>query len=264
MPVTPPTVDIGAVETAGTGGSGSTNSIVVTTTSDAVSHTGTSLRDAIAQANTDAGNGQSDTITFSPSLNGQTITLCEGYLKLYSNGSAGDGTITIDGNNQITIDGNNTSVIMYVVNPAILEGLTFEDALNGAVIGEATATLLNCNLLANSTTGGGSAIQNSGAMTVVNCTLSGNSAGGSQGGTIYSTGSLTLVNTTISGNTGSPGGVEEYVGNMTIVNSTIANNVSAGEAEARPAPLPSCRSPIRSSSTMVPAISPASPPRAIP
>ena len=48
--------------------------ITVTTLSDAVVHTGTSLRDAIATANTDAHNGTSDTIGFSVS---GTITMAQ-------------------------------------------------------------------------------------------------------------------------------------------------------------------------------------------
>jgi predicted outer membrane repeat protein len=53
----------------------SASSLVVTTNSDAVSHTGTSLRDAIVTAEVDADAGQTPTITFAASLNGQTITL---------------------------------------------------------------------------------------------------------------------------------------------------------------------------------------------
>ena len=56
--------------------------LVVTTNSDAATHTGTSLRDALATANTDAAAGKSDTITFASSLAGQTITLTQGTLSL--------------------------------------------------------------------------------------------------------------------------------------------------------------------------------------
>ena len=61
---------------------GGASPLVVTTISDAVSHTGVSLRDALAQANTDAGNGISDTITFAASLNGQTVVLSQGMITL--------------------------------------------------------------------------------------------------------------------------------------------------------------------------------------
>ena len=53
-----------------------------------------SLRQAVAQANTDAAAGIADTIAFNPSLGSQTITLTQGQLEL---SGAGTGTITIDG-----------------------------------------------------------------------------------------------------------------------------------------------------------------------
>ena len=53
--------------------------ITVTTISDAPSHSGISLRDAIATANNDA-KTTSDTINYDPSLNGKTITLGQGEL----------------------------------------------------------------------------------------------------------------------------------------------------------------------------------------
>src|SRR5689334_12587686 len=72
----------------------------VTTVSDAVSHTGTSLRDAIAQANTDAASGTSDTIDFSGLSGSSTITLVQGSLHLTG---AGAGTISISGAGQVAI-----------------------------------------------------------------------------------------------------------------------------------------------------------------
>src|SRR5262249_23067543 len=56
--------------------------ITVTTVSDDAMHTGTSLRDAIAQANTDAQNGTSDTIDLSGLSLGAHITLTQGVLDL--------------------------------------------------------------------------------------------------------------------------------------------------------------------------------------
>ena len=51
--------------------------LTVTTDSDAVSHTGMSLRDAIAQAESTA---EDDTIVFNASLAETTITLAQGQL----------------------------------------------------------------------------------------------------------------------------------------------------------------------------------------
>jgi hypothetical protein len=79
--------------------------LTVTTTSDAVGHTGVSLRDAIASANADSTNGTSDTIQFASNLSGQTITLAQGELQL----AGGTPIIEIDGSTlsqPITINGN--------------------------------------------------------------------------------------------------------------------------------------------------------------
>ena len=59
------------------------------------------LRYEIGQANADAARGISDTIDFSSSLQGETITLTQGELLLSGSG----GTITIDGGGDITISG---------------------------------------------------------------------------------------------------------------------------------------------------------------
>ena len=68
--------------------------IVVNNPTDTAVAAELSLRQAVAQANIDAAAGISDTITFDPSLGGQTINLTQGQLEL---SGAGTGTITIDG-----------------------------------------------------------------------------------------------------------------------------------------------------------------------
>ncbi len=84
------------------------------------------------------------------------------------------------------------------------------------------------------TTGGG--IDNEGGSTVniTNCTVSGNTAGGGEisgfGGGIYNSGTLTIVNSTVSGNTtigisGGGGGIVNS-GTLTIVNSTVSGNTA--------------------------------------
>ena len=138
-------------------------SIIVTTTSDAPSHTGESLRDAIATANADARNGNSDTITFAANLSGSTITLSQGYLELGQGGS-GSGIITINGFNQITVSGNNASTV-FQVDSGVTADLTGLAVANGSAVN-----------------GGG--IFNAGTLTVSNSTLFGNSVSGS-GGAIF-------------------------------------------------------------------------------
>ena len=177
------------------------SSLVVTTSSDDVSHSGTSLRDAIAQANADAAAAISDTITFDASLNGATITLGQGQLEL----KAGTGVTTVDGGGQITVSGNKVSRVFSVDNGAhafltrltIIQGhVSNQDNVSnggrgGGVYNEGTLTVSDSTLSDNSTWAdqfspggvGGGIYNYSTTLTVDHCTLSGNSGG--YGGGIY-------------------------------------------------------------------------------
>jgi Bacterial Ig-like domain (group 3)/MBG domain (YGX type)/Divergent InlB B-repeat domain len=109
--------------------------------------------------------------------------------------------------------------------------IPYQSQVVGAVISGITITGGSAD------TGGG--ISNGGALTVIDCTISGNSASGDpntgfSGGGIFNDvpGYLTIINSTISGNTGG-GGVYNAPGDpflspaggrMTIINSTISNN----------------------------------------
>src|SRR4029079_17112001 len=123
----------------------------------AVSHSGVSLRDAIATANVDAVVGVSDTITFDPSLNGSTITLSQGQLEL----TYGSGTTTLDGGGQIAISGDNSSRVFQVEGSrqAVLTGLTIE---NGYAV--LNATVINA---------GGGIFNHGGTVSVIDCTITG-------------------------------------------------------------------------------------------
>ncbi len=196
--------DIGAAET-----------LLVTTTSDSVAHSGFSLRDALTQANTDASNGISDLIVFASSLNGQTITLNSslGALKL---SGAGTGTITIDGAGQMTISGNNASTVLAVQSgvQALLEGLTIENGQGNF----------------GSFASGGGIYNNGGTLTVSDSTLADNSAS-SEGGGIYNKGgTVTVSDSTLANNYASygGGGIFNYSGTVTVSDSTLANNSSVG------------------------------------
>ncbi|HEX4131552.1 MAG TPA: right-handed parallel beta-helix repeat-containing protein [Pirellulales bacterium] len=207
-------------------------SIVVTTTSDAVSHPGVSLRDAVLTANTDAKNGTSDTISFSSALNGQTITLTQGQLEVGA-GGAGSGVITINGANQITLTAATGSRDFQVdagVTAAML-GLTMANCnieaqgYGGAAIYNLGAlTITNCTFSQNQSAAGG-AIYNSGTMTIDNSTFSGNSVTSGVGGGIYNSSTQTVSNSTFAGNSGnSGGGIFNDSGTATVSNSTFAGN----------------------------------------
>jgi hypothetical protein len=206
---------------------------MLTVTSAADDSTAGTLRAAIAAANS------GDTIQFTPSLAGQTITLTQGELTI---------TKSLDieglGANELTISGNYQSRVfdVSVGNASVtLAGLTVSNGL--------------------SSTGGG--IYNTGTLAVNSCTVSGNAAyygvGDDYGGAIYNFGTLTINKSTISGNravggpayvsgysttgggftsslypagNGKGGGIYTGLGTLTINSSTIANNDASGGSSA--------------------------------
>ena len=222
--------DIGAFQTQ------APRRLIVTTTSDSAVHSGTSLRDAIAQANADALNYIADTITFASSLDGDTIILKQGDLEL----TDGHGTITVDGGGQITISAGQVSTVFVIDSnaQAFFTGLTIQDGktvygVGGGIDNEGMLTLVDSTLSSNSAAIGG-AIYNSsfGTLTLANSTLSDNSAtfflGG--GGGIDNNGTLTLTNSTLSGNASANFGgaiYNNYFGTMTLTNSTLSGNYAA-------------------------------------
>jgi predicted outer membrane repeat protein len=212
--------------------------LTVTTASDAVSHSGQSLRDAILIANLDAQVGQSDTITFAANLKGQTITLAQGSIEL-GLGGAGSGVIAITGGgNPITISGNHASRVFLVDAGvhATFTGLTITaggaaaSITNGAgLFSQGTTTISNCTFFGNSSTltsgTGGGAIENFNAtMTINNSTFFGNSS--SQGGAIYNHGVLTINDSTLSGNSAGFGGaINNFMTNsLTLQSCIVAGN----------------------------------------
>ncbi|MCL2640609.1 MAG: dockerin type I domain-containing protein [Phycisphaerales bacterium] len=180
------------------------HSTVVTTNLDIVNANDglISLREALRYAK--AG----DTITFDPSMYGQTIALRYGELTIARN-------VIIDATGMnITIDANGKSSVMIVGSfgyrgvVVTLAGLTIINGVNGVV---------------SSFSGGG--ISNYGMLTVTNCTFTNNSVTSSTGGGINNTGTLTAMNCTITNNSG--GGISNS-GTLTVTNCTITGNSSGG------------------------------------
>jgi RHS repeat-associated protein len=206
-----------------------------------------SLRDAVATANSDARAGNSDTIKFNASLNGQTITLSSGPLDL-GQGGAGSGTITIDGAQQITVSGNNASRVIQVENgvSAALLGLTISGGNvgtsnnGGGIYSAGTLLLSNCTITGN-TAASGAGIENDGSnshgatgiLTVSNCVISWNTSTASygSGAGIDNLGTLSVNNSTFLGNSDQfdGGAIYNYGdfegdGTATISNSTFSQN----------------------------------------
>jgi len=135
-----------------------------------------------------------------------------------------DTDITLDGGGNLTVDGNRTHRLFSVP-----EGVTAE--LIGFTVANGSETNEN---------GGG--ILNEGTLTLMNSTVSGNSAGDdsgcrtddpalicSEGGGIWNAGTLTLMDSTVSGNSAPfGGGISNREGDLTLVDSTFLGNSAEG------------------------------------
>jgi hypothetical protein len=192
------------------------------------------LRSAIAFAENGA------TITFASGLNGGTIQLDTS--KLVIEGAL---TITGPGASLLTINGPAADRV-FTVNPgavATISGLTISGGSvgphsgGGGIYNFGSLTLTGCVVTANGGGGAGGGIFNdshSAVLTVSGSTISGNYAG--WGGGIFNyNGTVTLLNTTISGNTasgntdvGRGGGIfnESGYGDLTLRNSTVTGNTA--------------------------------------
>ncbi len=186
-----------------------------------------SLRGAITDANTAGG---TNTVTFS--VNG-TVTLGS-LLPQITN----DLTITGNGAASTIIDGANNYQVFNIAGSATvsLMDLTVQHGFSadcgGGINNSGTLTVTNCTISGNVSTdlavscGEGGGIDNSGTLTVANSTFSGNRAN-VLGGGIHNAGTATLTNSTFSGNTSTAGGgIFEDGGSVTVTNCTIAGNTA--------------------------------------
>ena len=214
-----------------------TPSLVVDTVLDKVDDLGgtTSLREAIAYANTLPGD---NIITFSPAVFGttpQTITLTLGALTLTDSATI---TIMGPGARLLTINGAGASRVFDVESgSAALLGLTVSggNADNGGGLYDdgGTPSLSDCTVSGNSASGNGGGLLNNshGALSLTDCRVSGNAAG-SNGGGLYTEplATLSLSNCTVSGNSASINGAGLFIGGgtSTLSNCTVSGN-SAGD-----------------------------------
>jgi hypothetical protein len=214
------------------------NAIVVTTLLDTGNPAGTtSLRQAITQADSEPGGG--DTITFNPSL----FTAGPGTIALGSElpHVTANMTITGPGPATLTLDGGGSSANFTVLTvasgvTASLTGLSIKNAntqslINGAGLDNSgTLTVANCAFSNDSAEFGiGGAINNHGGnLTVTGSTLSGNSASNDGGGLYTRNGTVAVTGTTISGNSvaGYGGGVFNSGGSVTLTDCTLSGNTS--------------------------------------
>jgi hypothetical protein len=193
------------------------------------------LREAVNLANAWAASGSTATITFAPGLRGDTIILTQGVLELSGRTAAGIAPLAIDGGQVITISGGNASTVLQVdagVN-TILSGLALINGHSagsgGGIVNKGALTIQNCTLSGNVAQQDGGAIASAGVLTVQNCTLAGNSAGGN-GGAIAG-GLVTILSSTVSANTARQGGGIANSSALTLHNSIVAGNTAAVNAD---------------------------------
>jgi CSLREA domain-containing protein len=205
-------------------------------TNDGTCNSDCSLREAIAVAS--AG----DTIIFDSLLSGATIYLAS-TLTLTKD-------VTIDGSalaSQITISGDTDNngtgdVRVFMINSSVtatLDSLVITKgtaSFGGGIYDAAfnrTLTIINSTLSDNTaTSGSGGAIKNDGALVVTNSTFSGNSATGLGGAIHPDGGAITVTNSTFSANTaGNRGGAIDLGGSggLTITNSTFSANTATNQ-----------------------------------
>jgi hypothetical protein len=208
--------------------------LTVTTLSDAATHTGTSLRDALAAA------AAGDTIKFQAGLSGainvNPFNLGQGTLTLSQD-------VTIDGTGaSITVEGGMNNLDLnnaqpFVVNSGVtaaLNNLTIANgspgihAPGGGIANSGTLTISNCTLTGNIARYGGGGIENTGTLTVSNCTLTGNKSDSDSGGGILnnSGGTLTVSNSTLAGNSAfnGGGGIDNEGGTLKVSTTTLSDN----------------------------------------
>jgi CSLREA domain-containing protein len=192
------------------------------------------LRAAVLEANALAG---ADRIILPPNtylLTQDTELTITGDLIITGGGAA---ITIIDGNKSLRPDRGvlriNGGVTVNISGVTIRNGArTSLGTFGGGISNSGTLTLINSTVSGNSANddGGGISNANFGTLTLVNCTVSGNSSNHDAGGIRNGVATLTLTNSTVSGNSagsvGTGGGIHSF-GTLTLTNSTVSGN-SAG------------------------------------
>lgn len=183
-----------------------------------------SLRQAIASANASA---EPNTIEFNGGLNG-TINLSSALPAL-----AGELLISGPGAAVITVNGNSLYQPFFVPGGSTVSitGLTIENGLaqfGGGIGNEGDLTVTDCVLANNNAEFSGGAIDNfDGSVIVSQSRLSGNTTdenGVGAGVANTENGTISIVESTLTGNTAGFGGALDNLGTITIVRSTLSSN----------------------------------------
>ncbi|HMG36403.1 MAG TPA: choice-of-anchor Q domain-containing protein, partial [Blastocatellia bacterium] len=158
-------------------------------------------------------------------------------------------TIQGDGSASSMVDGNAAGPV-FTINEGVTATLTQLTITNGNAQGSqsqfgggvqnllgANTTIVGCTINDNDATAGGSGtfgggIGNLGTLTVINSTISGNSApsgGGIANGSGGSTATATVVNSTIALNSATTGGGVDNKDTLNLTNTVIAGSVAGGD-----------------------------------
>jgi hypothetical protein len=206
------------------------------TVSNLSDHDPGSLRDAIAT--TPAGG----TVDFQAGLSG-TITLTSGELAINKDltiAGPGANVITVSGNSASRVFEIAATYTVGISGLTIADGSVVNGDNGGGILNSGTLTVSASTISNNSAmgiflNGLGGGIYNSGTLSITNSIVSGNAAhntlGGDAGGGIYnnSDGALTITDCTLSGNStnGSGGAVfNDYTGALALTNSSLSSNTA--------------------------------------
>lgn len=195
------------------------------------------LRQAVKASNaSDPGAGNQNTIQFANGVQGTIFLVNDGLhgvLTLSQDvvlaGPTSGTGIVVDGGNAVQLFSVATGVTASIANLTAAHGAA---GFGGGIANRGTLTLVNSTLTSNTATvfGGGIYSDTSGGLTITNATITGNDAVAG-GGISVNGGALTITNSTISGNTArnsQGGGIFTSSGTATLTNTIVAANTDTG------------------------------------
>ncbi len=165
------------------------------------------------------------------------------YVITQADSTVGDNQINFSVTGTITLDSalpdlSNTTGLTDIEGPGATKVTVARSSAAGTpnfgilTVGvDVQAKLAGLTITGGSPDGNGGGIENHGTLTITNCTIAGNTAGGNDGGGIDNRGTLTVTNSNIANNSahgGNGGGIENFGGTLTVTNSNIANNSAPG------------------------------------
>jgi hypothetical protein len=164
-------------------------------------------------------------VDFQPGLSG-TITLATRELAISKNltiAGPGAGIMTVSGNNESRVFDIAATYSVHISGLTIANGMVVDDS-GGGIDNAGALTLTDSTLSGNSSDGSGGGIYNSGTLTVTSSTLAHNSA--FSGGGIENDSTLVVTDSILSANSvvSSGGGINNNTGTVTITGSTLSDN----------------------------------------